>query len=68
MRPGELHTEARGSQEGTDDEDPDIEDANAKKLRAIARRQAYAKKKEVSLSRWMSTKLAENLRAYYGVW
>lgn len=67
MRLGKPHSEARGSQAGTDDEDPDVEDANGKHLRAIARRQAYAKKKEVSRSRWMSIKLDEDLRADRGV-
>jgi len=47
---GDNHKEAGagGSEAGTDDEDLDIENANGKAMRAIARRQAFSKKKEVS--------------------
>jgi len=38
----------QGSDEGTDDEDPDHRTAKGQALRAVARRQAHKKREEVS--------------------
>jgi hypothetical protein len=50
MGPGGI-VRAGDSEGDTDDEDPAAKDADAKALRAVARRQAYNKMKEVSIIR-----------------